>query len=369
MDVRQPRERCGDAGQRARHGVVVLAGVLAWCGGCAKPLDIRTQNRFDVAGSVETRVTAELSAVSQGGPVVAVAVEPGVPVECAKVALIDLDGLIANAPMAGFFSLGDNPVATVSEKLAAAARDPTIMAVVVRINSPGGGVAATDALWREVQSFRSRTRKPTVAAIIDVGAGGGYYLAAGCDRIVAAPGAIIGGIGVVLNLYNVKDLMAQFNVFSQSIKAGDKIDLGSSVEPLDDESRQLLQEMADEYHERFKQVVRRGRPGLTPQAEPLAFDGRIMSARRALELGLIDEIGHLEDALATARTLAGVPDAVPVLFRRRGDAAYSLYAVTPNTPIQNQLLPFSIPGVERAKLPGFLYLWQAEPTLERASGR
>ena len=369
MDVRQPPRYSFRWETRGRSGIVVLALILAWAAGCVNPLDIRTQNRFDVGGSVETRVAAELAPIPQGGPVVAVAVDPGVPADCPRVAVIDLDGLIANAPMAGLFSLGENPVATVSEKLAAAARDPTIVAVVLRINSPGGAVAPTDALWRELQTFRSRTNKPTVAAIIDVGAGGAYYLAVGCDRIVAAPGAIVGGIGVVLNLYNVKDLMAQFNVFTQSIKSGDKIDLGSSVEPLDDENRQLLQEMADEYHEHFKQVVRRGRPGLTPQVEALAFDGRIMSARRAQEIGLIDGVGHLEDALATARNLAGVPDAVPVLFRRRGDSAYSLYAVTPNVPIQNQLLPFSIPGVERAKLPGFLYLWQAEPTLERMSGK
>ena len=113
-----------------------------------------------------------------------------------------------------------------------------------------------------------------------VAAGGGYYLATGTDMIIAHPTTVTGGIGCILNVYNLQDLMAQFNILGVPIKAGSNIDLGSPIKELSDEKRKLLQDMADEFHGRFRNVVLKGRPNVDGD-QASTFDGRIFTARQA----------------------------------------------------------------------------------------
>jgi protease-4 len=202
---------------------------------------------------------------------------------------------------------------------------------------------------------------------MDLGCAGGYYLATASDRIVAHPTTLTGGIGVVLNLYNLEDFLNTYNVRTQFVKAGARIDMGTMLKTLDPEARRLLQRMADHLHERFKAVVRQQRPRLNP--EEATLDGRVFTAPEALERGLIDEIGYLDDAIDAARRLAGQPGAGVVLFHRPDDVARTAYATTPNIPLQATLWPVAIPGVERSRWPTFLYLWQPDPTLTRLSGQ
>src|SRR5581483_9187153 len=124
----------------------------------------------------------------------------------------------------------------------------------------------------------------------------------------------------------------------------------------------------DEFHQRFIEVVRAQRPQVD-DAAGATFDGRVFTARQALQHGLIDRVGYLEDAFALARQSAHQPTAHIVLLRRRNDPARTPYAITPNTPLQATLFPVSLPGIERNRLPTFLYLWQSDPALERLSGR
>ena len=284
-----------------------------------------------------------------------------------RVAVIDVDGLLLNQDMSGPYSWGDNPVAMFQEKLGAAAANPAVRAVVLRINSPGGGVTATDMMWRELRAFRSKTNKPVIACLLDLGTGGSYYLATAADVIVAHPTTITGGIGVIWNRYNLKDTMLQLNVSAQPIKAGLNIDMGSMSGPLTADGAASLQKMADEFHLRFKGVVKEARPGLKDAST--SFDGRVFTATEALQRGLIDRIGYLEDALVMAKTAAQLDQARVVLYRRRHDDANSPFAITSNTPIQSQLIPLSLPGIDRSRLPTFLYLWQPEPTMEKLGGR
>jgi protease-4 len=207
-----------------------------------------------------------------------------------------------------------------------------------------------------------------VACFLDVAAGGGYYLATAADVIVSHPTSVTGGIGVILNLYNLRELMGQFNISPQEIKAGPKIDMGTPTENLPDDVRALLEKMANEYHERFKAVVLNARPMVNGSREE-TFDGRVFTAREAVERGLVDRIGYLDDAVALAAEVGQCPGAQPVLYRRHNDPARSLYAVTPNTPLHATMLPFSVPGIERSKLPTFLYLWEPEVTMPRLGGR
>ncbi|HXG10105.1 MAG TPA: S49 family peptidase [Gemmataceae bacterium] len=345
--------------------------VMVFTAGCGKPFFLVTQSRvaLDTPIVMNGRFVQETPPVSEGGPVVAmpvggVCLEAGGP----RIALVDVDGLLLNADLTGPFSLGENPVALFREKLDAIAADPDVAAVVVRINTPGGGVTATDIMWHDLQAFRCRTGRPVVACLLDLGTGGGYYLATASDLIIAHPTTITGGIGVVLNLYNLQDTMAYFNVISQIIKAGPLIDMGTVTAALSDETRRLLQEMANEFQARFRRVVEQARPGVDPR-EGTTFDGRVFTAGQALERRLIDRIGYLDDALDAARQLAGTPGAPAVLFHRRNDPGRSVYAVTPNVPLQSTFLPVSVPGLERSRLPTFLYLWQPDPTLERFGGK
>ncbi len=129
-----------------------------------------------------------------------------------------------------------------------------------------------------------------------------------------------------------------------------------------------MQDMADEFHERFRSVVRQGRPEVDAKLES-TFDGRVFTARQAKDLHLIDQIGYLDNAVSAARTMAGVNHVNVVFFHRRDDPALSQYAITPNTPLQKGLISVSIPGLDRSKLPCFLYLWQMEPSTEVTIGK
>ena len=283
-----------------------------------------------------------------------------------KVAVIDVDGLLVNFNPVGPYSAGDNPVAVFQEKLTAAGADPAVHAVVLRINSPGGGVAATDLMVHALMEFRHHTGKPVVACVLDLGTGGSYYLASPCDRVVAIPTAVVGGIGVLLNLYYLEVSMEQWNVFTNPIKAGERIDMGTSQRKMTDNEKAMFTHMAREYHAQFQQAVRRGRPHVKPDAT--VFDGRILTASQAVEAGLVDTVGYLPEAIATACQLANHGPLHPVVYCRPNSPARTIYATTPNRPIQTNAMPWSVPGLDRSRLPLFLYMWQAEPTLLRLTG-
>ncbi|MHC5542556.1 S49 family peptidase, partial [Singulisphaera rosea] len=247
--------------------------------------------------------------------------------------------------------------------------DPRVRALVVRIHTPGGGVAASDIMAEELRRFRLGTGKPTVACLMDVATGGGYYLAVGCDRIIALPTTITGGVGALINHANLEDAMSQLNVRIEPIKSGELLDMGTVTAPMSDSTRALFQEMADGFRGRFTDRITRCRPMMTPADHKAIADGRIVSAPRALALHMIDQLGYVEDALAEADRAVGTSSSEVVLFQRAGHPTRSIYAIVPNVPLQTDLIPISYPGLERSKLPTFLYLWQPDPTITRAGGQ
>ena len=328
--------------------------------GCISP--IKTDSSVSVTGPVTAHVIAEIPPKSSC-PLMAMRVEPG---EAATIAVIDVDGLLVNQNVTGPFASGENPVDLFREKLDAVAADAKVCAVVLRLNSPGGAVTATDIMWRELQNFRARTHKPVVVCLMDYGCSGAYYLATAGDLIVAHPTTLTGGIGVVFNSYNLRDSMGTLGILPQIIKSGTNIDMGAVTQALSPEMRKLLQSVGDDLHKRFRDIVITYRPGVTQQET--TFDGRIFTAQQALDLKLIDRIGYLDDAIALARDMARQPNAQVVLYHRGNDPARTPYATTPNHPLQCSLFPFSIPGLDRSRLPAFLYLWQPDPTLIRLGG-
>jgi protease-4 len=269
-------------------------------------------------------------------------------------------------------SLGENPVALFREKLNAAECDPCVKAVVLRVNSHGGGVAAAIAMRHDLEKFKARTGKPVVACLMDTACGGAYYLASAADQVIAGEGTVTGGIGVMLNLFNLQDLMAQFNVIPQPIKSGDKADIGSSARPLKAEEKQILQAMSDEFYAQLVADIRKSRPAATADAAT-TFDGRIFTARQALGRGLVDQLGDIDTAVCQAAQL-GCPGGGPakpqvVLYRRNNDPAHSAYAITANIPLQGAGLLPNLPGLDRSKMPTFLSLWQPELTMEKLGGK
>lgn len=347
--------------------LAVIAAMLLAVVGCAQPLQVFTNSRVKFDRPVEAEITARLAPAADEGPLVVMAVG-GNSRRCGpRIAIVEVDGLLVNSNITGPYVSGENPVATFHERLSAVAKDPHVAAVVLRINSPGGGVAASQMMRQELKAFRERTNVPVVACLMDVSTGGAYYLATACDVIYSQSGTVTGGIGVIFNAYSLQDTMAQWNILSQSVKAGDNIDLGSPVRGLNDESRKILQQMANQFHNEFRDAVLTARP-ISQPADKAIFDGRVFTAKQALDAGLVDRIGSLEDAVEAAGLLAHRETAAVVMYERKNHPAYSIYATTPRTPLQTTISLPSVPGLNRADLPMFLYMWQPEPTVEGLSG-
>lgn len=354
------------------HAALLLGLALLPSSGCVSvPIAGKIQADANVTAGFNGTVDVRVPPVSDPGPVVPVVVRAGAagPSASPRVAVIDVDGLLVNQNMTGLYSAGENPVASFREKLEAAAGDPRVRAVVLRVNSPGGGVAASDLMAEELKRFRQATGKPVVACLLDVAAGGAYYLAVGCDRVVALPTTVTGAIGALVNHANLQDAMGQLAARFEVVKSADLIDMGSVVSPLSDEARGLFKDMADGFGQRFLERVTRLRPAMTLDDRKKVADGRILPAGQALKLHMVDALGYPDDAIDEAARLGGVPGAEVVVFQRSGYPARSIYATVPNVPLQSELIPFSFPGLERNKLPTFLYMWQPDPTIMRQGGR
>ena len=275
-----------------------------------------------------------------------------------RILVLDVDGLIMNVNGSrGLFGLDENPVAAVKEKLDIARDDGRIRGVVLRVNSPGGSVTASDVIHREILSFREETKKPVVCCMMDVAASGGYYAAVACDKVVAHPTTVTGSIGVVMHLWNVRGLTDFLQIRQITIKSGPRKDMGSPFRELTAEERKILQHIIDSYHKRFVQVVAEGRPGLDEAAVATLADGRVYTAEQALELKLVDRIGYLSDAVAEVKALAGIDKAKVVIYNREFGPKNTIYSSTPIPAPRAGGLDLRVSASPRWQAPQFLYLW------------
>jgi protease-4 len=278
-----------------------------------------------------------------------------------KIAIIDVDGMILNVRSSGLFGSGDNPMSVFRERLDAAADDRHVKAVVLRINSPGGAVTASDIMYQEVIHFRRDTGKPVIACMMDVAASGAYYIAMGCDRVYAHPTTVTGSIGVIMSLYNASGLFAKIGVTSDPIKSGPNKDLGNPGRPMTEEERAILQGMVNSFYDQFVQVVARGRGLPEDQVRTLA-DGRVYTGSDAKKAGLVDEVGYLEDALRDAMEMAAIKDAAVIAYDRGDGYRGSIYAGMPKIPSAINV-KLDLPGFNNPAGAAFMYLW--EPGISR----
>jgi protease IV len=271
-----------------------------------------------------------------------------------KVLLIDLSGVLAEEPIITLESRPQVPLlARVREELEKAEADDQVRAVVLRINSPGGTVTASDVLFHEITRFKERRKVPVVASILDVGASGGYYVALAADRIFAHPTTVTGSIGVLMLTVNASGLLEKIGVSASYVTSGAFKDMGSPFRALRPEERALFQDLIDGFYGRFVGLVAQSRK--LDEARVRAFaDGRIYTAGEALSLGLIDQVGYLEDAIAAARSAAGLTEARVVIYHRPRQYRATIYSSTDAPPVSAGL-----PDLARMVVSGprFLYLW------------
>lgn len=278
----------------------------------------------------------------------------------AKVVLLEVSGVIAFDQSSWSFFGGQNPsvISRLQEALDLAAADPAVKGLVLRVRSPGGGVAASETLHHLITTWKQQTRKPVVAFLQEIATSGGYYIAVASDHVIAHPSSITGSIGVIMPGFNFANLMDRFGVEDQSLTSGAFKDSGSALRPMREEERAQLQGVIDDLYARFVDVVDEGRPSLDRFAVERLADGRIYTASQALESGLVDEVGHMDAAIGRLKQLAGVSNVTLVTYKEAGQTSNNIYSDFSNrAPTQPDLNLFSIPG---AKIPaGFYYLWPA----------
>lgn len=278
------------------------------------------------------------------------------------VAMVDVSGMILNAKTTGLLRDGENPVSRFREMLDAAAADQKVKALIVRINSPGGAVTASDAMYRDLKSFKQDTGKPVIVLMMDVAASGGYYIACAGDRIVAYPSTVTASIGVIIQTMSFQPALASVGIQADAITSGPNKAAGSPLSTMSPKQRAVLQAMVDEFYEDFKRVVRDGRGEKIKESDFAEItDGRIVSGRRALEVGLVDQLGDLDDAFVSAKEAAGIGDAALIRYHRPLEYVGSPYSASPigqgESNTQVNLVNVDLAGLTGLPGPGFYYLW------------
>jgi len=250
--------------------------------------------------------------------------ENGLPTVGAKVAVVEIEGIIVDGT-------------AVVRELREHAENPSIKAIVLRVNSPGGVVAPTQEIFAAIQRAR-KAGKPVVATLGAVAASGGYYVATAADRIYANPGTLTGSIGVVMQMANIEGLLKKVGVEYVVVKAGSYKDVGNFARTMSPEERRMLQALLDDVYSQFVDAVAEGR-GLE-RSEVLAFaEGRIYSGQQALALKMVDEMGGFEDAVEAAGKLANISGRPKLVYPRKRFSFKDLLESRLGLPGAGPLLP------------------------------
>ena len=278
-----------------------------------------------------------------------------------KILLLNISGFISEREKRDRLKLQEEPslVSEIRETLQKADQDADIAGLIIKINSPGGTVSASDIIYHELTNFRSRKQVPVYACITGLGTSGAYYIAAAADKVYSHPNAITGSIGVIALKFNIEGLMEKLGIQNETIKSGDKKDIFSPFRPLTDEEQTILQEVIDDLHTQFIAVVYEQRKEiLTMQDLKDLADGRIYTARSALKFHLIDDIGYMDDVISDMKTSLDLEDARIVSYRRGEQYSGTIYSSSPahDSSLVDMLGDYTD---GHAPLPGvsFLYLW------------
>jgi protease-4 len=188
-----------------------------------------------------------------------------------------------------------------------------IKAIILRVNSPGGTIGASQEIYLELKKFKEKTGKKLICSIENIGASGAYYVSLACDKVIALPGSIVGSIGVISFFFTVEDLMKYLKVKPYIVKSGKFKDTGSPFRQPNEEDLKYLEDIVMKLFDEFKKDVVQVRPSLKDKIDEIA-DGRVFTGKEAFELGLIDYIGTFSDAVTIAKELAGIKEEPKIIF-------------------------------------------------------
>jgi protease IV len=270
-----------------------------------------------------------------------------------KIAVVPVEGEIASADD----TLGGTQPTTSPEGLADALRqaghDTSVVAVVLEIDSPGGGVTASDEMHQSILDFRENTGKPVVVSMGDTAASGGYYISTAADRIVANETTLTGSLGVIIPLNNFAEAAKRYGIKQVVIKSGKYKDMGNAFHEMKPDERRIFQSIVDEEYSEFVDVISEGR-GISEDRVREIADGRVYSGSQAKELGLVDSFGGLDEASATAGRLAGAKDTTVVRYVQEPTLTETLLArLAPQEPQAQQIMDAA--GLDLEPKPYYLY--------------
>ena len=279
--------------------------------------------------------------------------------EKGKVLVVSLQGVISTSPKEGALRTRPSMVQEVVSQLRMAEKDKDIKCLLLKVDSPGGTASASNILYNEIMAFKQRTHAKIVVSMMDIAASGGYYVSLPADVIYAHPTTITGSIGVVFMRPNVTGLIDKIGFSMDVNKSGENKDMGSPFRPPTAEEEQMLQGLTDGLADQFLKLVIKHR-GLDKTAMSAISTARVYLAEEAKALGLIDRIGYLDEAIAEAINISGLPEKAKVVAYRR--------TVFPNDNLYNPLTtgsniqakPLFDLGIQNAAshlTPGFYYLW------------
>lgn len=285
-----------------------------------------------------------------------------------RVAIIDIDGVLVNSKETGILSQSPNPVAVLHEKLRLAGEDNRVVAVILRMNTPGGTVTASDIMFREIERFKREHGKPVVVMMMDLCTSGGYYAALAGDAIVAYPTTVTGSIGVLVQIVSLQPALTRIGITADAIKSGPNKAAGNPFAPFTAEQRETFEQLVADFYQRFKTKVREHRPQIPTADFALVTDGRVFSGEVAKRLGLVDKLGDLYTAWAQAKQLAGVDAADLVIYHRSLQRVDSPYGSTNSVSVdakeqamtQINMVQLNVTGPAGALPAGFYYLWRPD---------
>ena len=227
-----------------------------------------------------------------------------------KIAIVEIKGIITQST-------------EIIEEMRQYADDEAVKAVILRIDSPGGGVGPSQEIHREV--VKLKTKKKVLASMGSVAASGGYYIACASDLIVANPGTITGSIGVVMEFTNLEELLKKIGVKGVVLKGGEHKDIGSPFREMTPGEKRIMQDVIDNVHQQFIKAVAEGRKMDQAKVVPVA-DGRIFTGEQAKQFGLVDEMGNLEDTVDMAAKLVKIDGRPTVIYPRRKFTIWEMLA-------------------------------------------